>query len=312
MYNLNVAKDIEGADRCVKITSEKNPSWPDGWQETMEIQTSNSFEQPEGTIKARVLFVIDDSSSMGGAIDTVAKRLDEFITKIATKRVDEVEVGIATYSSVYDYSSYTYSQRLKHYPINGSEWALLDNNDTTARDALLLDVANTLNRIDVPGGRVDHYFGIGTAIDDYGLIPATDGVKNYVVLVTDAKYQEDTGNNGISRSDVRQRLDASKSELITICPTSANSLFQSDKTENTQSKNAGEALVNDSMWAVGYDGVTKYIAGIRRYEEGTWGSKLSDNVSGNIGEDAVKYALFENVPLCDFPQMQGLFPLAFT
>ncbi|MBQ9390347.1 MAG: hypothetical protein IJU07_09260, partial [Synergistaceae bacterium] len=264
---------------------------PDGWQETMEIQTSNSFEQPAGAVKARVLFVIDDSGSMSSATANLANNLGSFIQKIAAENVEEVSVGVASYSYV------SGAQRLAQHQINGNLWGTVDSNNPATAATALQDITTTLNILagTMIGGTVDHYYGIGQAINDYGLVPA-DSVKNYVVLLTDTGA-ESSGQNGISRSDVKQLLTDSNSELITICPTTANSLFQStDSTQALVTMSATNPGTSD--WSVAYD------------YAGTWGTTLSNSIGPMIGINAVQSVLFENVPLYEFPQLQGVFPSA--
>nr|MCR4817578.1 hypothetical protein [Fretibacterium sp.] len=60
VYNLTVARDVEGADRTVTISNEQNMRSPDSWQEIMEIQTSNTFEKIDPPdVSAKVVFIID-------------------------------------------------------------------------------------------------------------------------------------------------------------------------------------------------------------------------------------------------------------
>lgn len=98
VYNLNVAKDVQGADRAIKTEQVRNVNSPDNWDDSMEVYKTNQFKPEESfNTSAKVVFLIDNSGSMGTAFRTVQKNVSAFLAQIKNQGVSDVQVAVARY-----------------------------------------------------------------------------------------------------------------------------------------------------------------------------------------------------------------------
>ena len=292
VYNLTVARDVEGADRTVKIVNTQNAENPDAWQEVVEIQSSNVFEKTTQLIPAKVVFVIDDSGSMRGSIMEVSEHIQNFIRGILDQEVSGLQVGIATYSKAYQLDPSTgqaittnpKEQRLLKYMIGGNVWsASLTKNNLSTEIGSIRDALNSAasNVSKVGGVTVDHYYAIGKAIENYDL--KNSGVANYIILVTDTDREVIDGANGITQNDVRQSMQDSNTTLVTIRPDFAGDVF-ADLVSKVKDKDGNEFNLELNQ------------------RSQAWGTELSNLIGPIIGQDAVKKVLYETTPLGNFIQ----------
>ncbi|MBQ7217802.1 MAG: hypothetical protein IJS39_17695 [Synergistaceae bacterium] len=281
VYNVNIAKGTEDADRVVKFTNEQNPNWPEHWEETEEIWRTTPIQptvlpQPN----ARVLFLIDDSGSMSSSINTVNDNISKFITQIKNEGVDDVNVAVASYATHYQldpvtgdyiYPLTSLGHTLIKHDIGGSEWSA----NTTDIEAALTKLSD-----ECKGGSVDHYHAISEAISQYGLNSSTD--KTYIVLVTDTGA-ESSGYNGVSSTDVQDLLTTSGTTLVTVRPSWYASVFS--------------GLVTDPKYQVDQSSAN-------------WGDYLSTTLASTIGAEVFNTKLFEDTPLHEFDAFSAVFPSA--
>ncbi|MBR2209679.1 MAG: VWA domain-containing protein [Synergistaceae bacterium] len=158
VYNLTVAKDVEDADRVVRISNDNNT------KETQEIYKTNMFRPADPVpTSAKVVFLIDNSGSMSSSFATVRSNISAFLSNIKAEGADDIQVGIARY--LVGLSS-------------ASDWSSSD------------EAIKKLLEASPSGGTVDPYLAITEAVAAYDM---SDVDAKHIVLITDTG-QENHGS----------------------------------------------------------------------------------------------------------------------
>ena len=194
VYNLTVAKDVDGVDRTVKITNDQNMRSPESWQEVMEIQTSNSFERTTPPdVPARVIFIMDNSGSMDGVISEVKQRIKNFASEIKKQGVTDLQIGIATFWGDLDARTYP----------NGTLWS-----------SDLNEIETLLNGVTCSGAIVDPYAAVTEALTAYDM-SGVDAEGRHIVLITDT-HDEVGGTSAVNLTDAQNALAGGEVNLSAV------------------------------------------------------------------------------------------------
>ena len=187
VYNLTVARDVKGADRSVRISSSRNPEWPENWEDVTEVEKTNEFrpEEPVSTA-AKVVFLIDNSGSMSTPFKKLRENMSAFISRIRNEGVDDVRVGVARFTNGLD--THTYN------------WMTSDQ-----------EIDNAL-KTNPYGGSVDIYKSVVETINNYDM---SDVGAKHIVLITDT-YNELASSSSYTIADAQNALASAGTTLSAV------------------------------------------------------------------------------------------------
>ena len=226
-YNINASNAQDNADTSIVITDHSPMS-----EASSCVQKSNLFKPAEPlATSAKVVFLIDNSLSMGASFQTVKEHISSFIDSIYEQGAEDVKVGIARYlTSGVQNSSY--------------DWYSTD-------DELINALQGSLT-----SGSVDQYKAVTDTVANYDM---SDVFARHIVLITDTRQER---SSGVSLSDAQSALEnagitlsavtAGSSEVTSLITPKGISLSISD-TE------WGDKLVNDLGSKIGKDAITNAI-----------------------------------------------------
>ena len=156
VYNLSAAKN---AQTSININSLNDMN-------TSAVMATNPL-RPNDPLPsaAKVVFVIDNSGSMGSSFTTVKSHISSFIDSIKAQGADDVQVGIARYLT------------------NGLQNTSYDwySDEQEIIDALSINLV---------GGSVDPYKAITDTVSNYDM---SDVVARHIILITDTGQEVPTG-----------------------------------------------------------------------------------------------------------------------
>ena len=274
VYNLNVARDIEGADRTIKIESSINPAWPESWKDVTEVEKTNEFKPQEHVEPtAKVVFLIDDSSSMGSSFTKLRENMSAFISKIQNEGVDDIKVGVARFTNGLRSSSY--------------DWFTTDSQIKAALSAA------------PRGGSVDIYKSVVETVSNYDF---SDAGAKHIVLITDT-YNELGSSSTYKLSDAQSALASAGITLSAVYNTNCGTYdpvthsYKNDHVSNLISPD-GIDMGRQIDWS-NYSG--SGISG-----DNTWGDQLVYELGQRVATDAIEQ-LLETTPLYQLRQFIPIF-----
>ncbi|MBR0204724.1 MAG: VWA domain-containing protein, partial [Synergistaceae bacterium] len=166
-------------------------------QKTNIMSAINNDEQST----AKVLFLMDASSSMGTKIQTVRDNINAFVQNIKSNGVSNVEIGVCTYSSgSSDVKAYEYSE-------SGELWS-----------GDLDDINSLLDSVTLTGGDLNSYYAVKKASELYGPSYGENVVwgdtvrqSRYMVLITD--IQSSNMSPATTKAEAKAALEGDSSTL---------------------------------------------------------------------------------------------------
>lgn len=196
------------------------------------IMKSNTFKPVEPLPSAaKVLFLIDNSGSMGPSFQTVKNSISSFLDSIRSQGVDDIKIGVARY--------------LTNGITNSSFDWFDDENDLI--DALAINLV---------GGSVDPYKAITDAVDNYDM---SDVLARHIVLITDTGQEV---KNGGTLASAKSALSASGITLSAVSNGSSaitNLITQKGMDLRISDNQWGNKLVNDLGKKIGTDAINSAI-----------------------------------------------------
>jgi len=218
-----------------------------------EIQKTHTFgylEKP-ALDTAKVVFVVDQTGSMAGMIDTVRENISSFVSRIKSQGVEDVRIGIATY--------YDNTFAARQFP-GGDLWS---GNETDV-EILLNEIASG----PLPGGTEDHYWAIDNAVAAYDSTYGENTIvgdrvfqSRYMVLITDE--EGNAGTYGISENQAE----------IALLGTGPERAIEFTAVQHPATPVAG--LISST------GGMPPLL-----YTDPNWGTDLSSTLGSKIGEQA--------------------------
>ena len=286
VYNLNVAEDVEGADRVVKFTNTQNPEWPGNWEETKQIYKTNQFQgiEPIDT-SSKVLFLIDFSGSMSTPIATVRDNIKDFVNKIKedSDGISDVQIGIATY--VDGLQPHTFS--------SGSYWS----NNFSEIESLL--------SFSPYGGDVDAYKAIREAVasSDYDM---SDVGNRYMVLISDTCQEySDRHPSYMPRYSSAEFTDLKQAVIDDL--NGADIMFSAVRPETLDWEMRYYNAERDQAMQ-DFDPIISATGGValNQRDVANWGKELVSTLGTHIGADV--WDSVNGIPLYQFKQFADIFP----
>lgn len=196
------------------------------------IMKSNTFKPVEPLPSAaKVLFLIDNSGSMGPSFQTVKNSISSFLESIRNQGVDDIKIGVARYLTN---------------GITNSSFDWFDNENDLI-DALAINLV---------GGSVDPYKAITDAVDNYDM---SDVLARHIVLITDTGQEV---RNGGTLESAKSALSSSGITLSAVSNGSSaitNLITQKGMDLRISDNQWGNKLVNDLGKKIGTDAINSAI-----------------------------------------------------
>ena len=263
VYNITTAGNVEGADRVITITNEQNPEWPGSWEETQQIYKTNLFKPKEPVdTSAQVVFLIDNSGSMGTSFQTVKANISSFLSNIRAQGVNDVSIAIVRYTA----PSSSNGSSLK----SASGWV----SDEKQLEALLSAGPS--------GGLVDQYQAVVETVNKYYGAGTTGAAAKHIVLITDTN--QETNPSPYTLTDAQNALSSAGVTLSAVRNNfkDIEDLVTSNGHDmNITSQQWGTDLVNNLAKQIGEEAIEPFLNGTPFYQFQQFDSVFPDENSAN-------------------------------
>ncbi|MBQ7220336.1 MAG: VWA domain-containing protein [Synergistaceae bacterium] len=224
VYNVSTAN---GTDRTINISSLTLQA-----THTPAVMKTNTFKPNEPLPSAaKVVFLIDNSLSMGASFQMVKEHISSFIESIMAEGAEDVKVGIARYlTGGLQNSSY--------------DWYETEEELT---DALAVNLV---------GGSVDPYKAITDALSSYDM---GDVAARHIVLITDTGQEVPKGGTLLSAQEALKNSGVTLSAVSTGTAAITSLITEKGIDLRIGDREWGNKLVNDLGGQIGREAIATTI-----------------------------------------------------